>query len=1115
MTPPADSIGQVSIELARLLEPLRDELAPGRARGFLAQIGITVTDAQATSLAAPLGTIVTHTEDLVALVPEIIAALVAEDWATAIDRGLQATVKVAQTIQALNALSTAAQGLAVPDAETIARRVFDFLLARYLDRAHGLNDALEFLGLLEREDFDEDPPYTVHTYDFGAIGEWLSDPAGKAASLFGWNGAFDGALLFPRLERLLAMSGMPVIYDDTVSPRVLDAVFIELVPTTAGAAGFTIRLKSDVLTGEQTIPLGRDATMAIDAALALPLDSELTVRTDGTLTITPPEPTSFGGSLGVRVLVKREDPPDPFVIFGQAGGSRLEFRDLTLGVAGTLAAQSGSTSGSLDVSGALSGGRVVIDATEGDGFLGKILPGTHVEAAFDVFMGISTERGFYFGGSSALEVRLPVHIELGPIAIEAITLGAGLTEGTIPLSVGADIRAALGPVVAVVQNMGVTATLTFPPGNAGNLGPVQIDIGFKPPTGVGLRIDAGPISGGGFLSIDHAKGEYIGALELSFEGVFSLKAIGIINTRLPDGSKGFALLILVTAEFAPIQLGYGFTLLGVGGLLGLNRSLDSEALRVGVRTGAVSSVLFPPDVIGNITQIVSDLKAFFPIVVGHFIVAPMGKLGWGTPTMISLEVGIILDIPSPQLTIIGVLRCILPQEDVPVLKLQVNFAGGIDLQRGLIWFDASLFDSSLLVFVLTGDMALRIGWGDEKLLLMTVGGFHPAFDEVPSDLTGMRRVGIALLSGNNPRLFANTYFAVTGNTLQSGARVELYAAACGFNIYGFLGYDLLIQRKPFYLIAELHAGLALRRGTDVIAGISVSATLTGPTPWRAHGKAKYKVLFFSITIRFDETWGDDAPALPEVTIDVLSLLKTAVEDVRNWRAELPASSAQPVSLRKVDPPGDTVLLHPFGVLSLSQKIVPLELPIDRFGSMKPVGDTTFTIMRATGPADAERDEFAVAEFVSMSDSEKLARKSFERLKSGVRLSAGDGALAGSAVPKDVVYEMSYLNRKVAKRGGKRGLLRSLFDVLSRGGAAAKTPLSAGTRRKGGNGPAEVEVRTAEWHVVGIDDLAPVGSAARTQAEAFAQRDAIVRSDPSRAGTLQVMASHELFTEDAA
>ena len=90
---------------------------------------------------------------------------------------------------------------------------------------------------------------------------------------------------------------------------------------------------------------------------------------------------------------------------------------------------------------------------------------------------------------------------------------------------------------------------------------------------------------------------------------------------MPDGSPGFALLILVTAEFVPIQLGFGFTLIGVGGLLALNRRLDTEALRVGVRTGALNSVLFPQDIIANITRIISDIKDIFPIADDHFVSA--------------------------------------------------------------------------------------------------------------------------------------------------------------------------------------------------------------------------------------------------------------------------------------------------------------------------------------------------------------------------------------------------------------------------------------------------------------------------------------------------------------
>jgi hypothetical protein len=513
---------------------------------------------------------------------------------------------------------------------------------------------------------------------------------------------------------------------------------------------------------------------------------------------------------------------------------------------------------------------------------------------------------------------------------------------------------------------------------------------------------------------------------------------------------------------------------------------------------------------------VSDLKAFFPIVQGHFVVAPMGKIGWGTPTLISLELGIILDIPSPQLTIIGVLRCVLPEESAPVLKLQVNFAGGIDLERGLIWFDASLFDSSLVVFTLSGDMALRIGWGAQPLFVISVGGFHPSFKEVPSDLTGMRRLSIALLSGENPRLVAQTYFAVTSNTVQSGARVELYAAACGFNIYGFLGYDLLIQFSPFYLIANLYAGLALRRGNDVIAGIDVSCELSGPTPWHARGNASFKVLFFSISIGFDVTWGDDAPALPTDTEDVLQLVATAVDDVRNWRADLPANVAQTVSLRQSQTPAGMVLLHPFGVLAVSQKVAPLGMPIDKFGNKKPVGDTTFTHARTGGgPSETEREEFAVANFVSISDSEKLSRKSFERFASGLRLSAGDGATTGAALPKDVTYEMSYVHRKHATPAGKVGLLKSMFDIMNLGSAATRTPLSVGTRKGGGNGPSPVEVSAGGYHVVSTVDLSPVGAPALTQAEALAMRDAMLRDDPALVGQLQVVASHELALEGAA
>src|SRR4029077_4074543 len=147
---------------------------------------------------------------------------------------------------------------------------------------------------------------------------------------------------------------------------------------------------------------------------------------------------------------------------------------------------------------------------------------------------------------------------------------------------------------------------------------------------------------------------------------------------MQDGSKGFSLLIIITAEFGTgIQLGFGFTLIGLGGLLGLNRTMRLDALVQSVRTGGVYSILFPKDIAANATQIINDLRAFFPAQAGIFLIGPMAKLGWGTPTLVSLTIGIIIEIPG-NIALIGVLRVALPTDDAAVVVLQVSFIGAIE-----------------------------------------------------------------------------------------------------------------------------------------------------------------------------------------------------------------------------------------------------------------------------------------------------------------------------------------------------------------------------------------------------------------------------------------------------
>ena len=158
----------------------------------------------------------------------------------------------------------------------------------------------------------------------------------------------------------------------------------------------------------------------------------------------------------------------------------------------------------------------------------------------------------------------------------------------------------------------------------------------------------------------------------------------------------------------------------------------------------------------------------------------------------------------------------------------MNFIGVLDFDRGYLFFRADLFDSRLLVYSITGSLAFLVSWGEQQTFALSVGGFHPDFRDIPAipalpdGFRSMARIGISLLSDDNPRLKVESYFAVTSNTVQFGARVELYAAAAGFNVYGFLGYDVLFQFDPFRFIAKLYGGIALAPGRRASSPASTS-----------------------------------------------------------------------------------------------------------------------------------------------------------------------------------------------------------------------------------------------------------------------------------------------------
>ena len=752
-----------------------------------------------------------------------------------------------------------------------------------------------------------------------------------------------------------------------------------------------------------------------------------------------------------------------------------------------------------------------------DGFLSSILPDKGIYGNFDLGLGFSLQKNFYVDGGSGLSVLIPLHTAIGPLTLNSFFLKLTGNQSKDGVSVETSIGFTMSFLgfTASVERIGLVQDIARPESGQKNLGFVNYGISFKPPTGVGLALDTDLVKGGGFLYLDAERGQYFGALELEFKKLFTLKAVGVINTKMPDGSAGFSLLIIITTEFTPIQLGFGFTLIGVGGLLGLDRTANVEVLRQGIKTNTLNSILFPEDVVANMSRIISDIRQVFPPLIDKFLVGPMAKLGWGTPSIITLELGLLLEIPIPRIAILGVLKILLPEEDKALLRLQVNFLGIIDFDNKYISFDASLYDSRLITFTLAGDMAFRLSWGDRPLFILSVGGFHPAFKEAPGDLRNMTRLTISLLSGENPRITFQSYFAVTSNTVQNGSKVELYAEAAGFNVYGFLGYDLLFQFDPFRFVAAIGAGLALRLGSSVIMGIRLSGVLSGPTPWDARGEATFSILFFDISVGFHETWGDNPDAIPSEMEDLVQRLTGEINDNRNWNAEIPDNNNLHVSVKKVEQPADKLVIHPFGVLTFSERLVPLGVTIQKFGNRVPKDAALFNI-KATDAGlatSAVTEQFAPANFFELTDSEKLARPSFERMPSGFKITGSSSLVVPTAVNKSVDYELTYLRKKRGLRlfAGVYKYAKALFRANLGAAAVAKSPLSFTKRRVSVNAPDAIQMQEDGYAVATTNDLKVYGnsSASGSYTEASQLLDQLVAKDPSLRGKVQIVAEHEL------
>ena len=324
-------------------------------------------------------------------------------------------------------------------------------------------------------------------------------------------------------------------------------------------------------------------------------------------------------------------------------------------------------------------------------------------------------------------------------------------------------------------------------------------------------------------------------------------------------------------------------------------------LRAGIKNGTLDSILFPEDPIRDAQQIISDLRLVFPPKEKQFIFGPMGIIGWGgsgDKTIITAEIGFMIELPSPvRIVLVGQIGMALPSQEDEKVRIHADVLGVIDFERRLFSIDVSIYDSRILAFALSGDMAMRLKWGSNPNFAMAIGGLHPAFQPPPRFPT-LRRLRVSLGRGDNPRMNLDMYLAITSNSVQFGAQLYLYVKA-GATFEGQLGFDALFIFSPFSFVISIRASLRIKVRGRTLASIGVAFKLSGPTPWRAKGKAKIKIAFIKITVRFNIKIGrEGGRELPP--LDPSPLLLQALSNPESWQGVLRENSAMVTSLRLIE-----------------------------------------------------------------------------------------------------------------------------------------------------------------------------------------------------------------------
>lgn len=601
--------------------------------------------------------------------------------------------------------------------------------------------------------------------------------------------------------------------------------------------------------------------------------------------------------------------------------------------------------------------------------------------ADEVAFAVDPANGLTLGGGASRRIALPARKTSGLLDLREVRV-----ELSRDPPGGIDIRATAatrigGVLAATLHGVGLRVDAGDPDD--------PLAVSARPPAAIGLSLDAAILS---------ARGEVLARGETSYAGGLAVQLPPLAASALATLElQPVSFAAIIAASFPPpgIQIGFGFAVTGVGGVLGVDRRVDRDALLRAAADGSLAQLLFPRAPVAGAEVALRALDAIFPPAPGSFVAGPMVEFAWGSGQLVTGAAAVVLELGrTTRVSILGKLGLALPSPRLPLISLQATFAGHVDPAEPSVSFLVGV-SGRIIGIPLSGDVFLLARGGREATFVLSAGGFHPRF-AVPRGIPPLRRLALELSASSAVRLRCEAYLAITSNTVQFGGRVELVAAVAGCGLRGHLQLDVLVQFRPqLQFAADVSVAIAVRVAGRNLVGIHLQLSLEGPTQWRARGRGRVELFFLSIPFEFDTSWGTPHP-LDGARPDVAAALARAFEPAASWLVHRPAGAPAGVRLA---PEAERALgrgeiMDPFGSLTARQRVVPLDECIDRFGRL-PLGRPGtrerweivgfgFGTAPAGTPFEVVEDQFAPAEFQTLTDDQQLGQPAFRSFHSGAR-----------------------------------------------------------------------------------------------------------------------------------